>query len=72
MSVEGRSLVEKMISKLVESGTEIPGWVLTSFASNAKLRAKTSDPDRLKRNLKKLRYRYGGSPAEPAYAGVIP
>ena len=72
MSEEGRTVVEKMISKLVESGTEIPQWVLTSFSNKAKLKAKTKDPERLKRNLRKLRYRLGGSPAEPAYAGVIP
>ena len=62
-----------MISKLVESGTEIQKWVLTSFSSKAKLRARTSDPEKLKKNLRKLRYRLGGSPpAEPAYAGAIP
>ena len=72
MSAEGRTVVEKMISKLVESGTEIPQWVLTSFSNKAKLRARTSDPEQLKKNLRKLRYRFGGSLAEPAYAGVIP
>ena len=73
MSAEGRTVVEKMISKLVESGTEIPKWVLTSFSNRAKLRARTSDPEQLKKNLRKLRYRFGGSsPAEPAYAGAIP
>ena len=73
MSAEGRTVVEKMISKLVESGTEVPKWVLTSFSSKAKLKAKTKDPERLKRNLRKLRYRLGGSPpAEPAYADAIP
>ena len=69
MSVEGRTVVEKMISKLVESGTEIPKWVLTSFSNKAKLRAKTGDPEILKRNLRRLRYRGGGSLPEPAYAG---
>ena len=64
-------MVEKMISKLVESGTEVPKWVLTSFANKAKLRAKTGDPEILKRNLRRLRYRGGGSLPEPAYAGVI-
>ena len=39
MSEEGRTVVEKMISKLVESGTEIQKWVLTSFANKAKLKA---------------------------------
>ena len=72
MSAEGRTVVEKMISKLVESGTEIPQWVLTSFSNRAKLRARTSDPEQLKKNLRKLRYRFGGSLAEPAYAGAIP
>ena len=69
MSVEGRTVVEKMISKLVESGTKIPQWVLTSFANKAKLRAKTGDPEILKRNLRRLRYRGGGSLPEPAYTG---
>ena len=57
MSTEGRTVVEKMISQLIESGTEIPHWVLTSFANKAKLRANTDNPKNLKRNLKKLKYR---------------
>ena len=57
MSTEGRTVVENMISQLIESGTEIPHWVLTSFANKAKLRANTDNPKNLKRNLKKLKYR---------------
>ena len=69
-------MVKEMISKLIESSSKIPTWVLTSFNDRpndpvAKLRKKTKDVEELRSGLNQLRYGGGGDLEEQAFRGGV-
>ena len=69
-------MVKEMILKLIESGSKIPTWVLTSFNDKpknpvAKLRGKTKDVKELRSGLNQLRYGGGGDLEEQAFRGGV-
>ena len=65
-------MVKEMVSKLIESSSEIPTWVLTSFNDpNVKLRKKTTNVEKLRSGLNQLRYGGGGDLEEQAFRGAI-
>ena len=65
-------LVKEMILKLVESGSKIPTWVLTSFNDPAvSLLKKTNKVKELRSGLSKLEYGGGGDLEEEAFQGTI-
>ena len=66
-------MVKEMISKLVESSSKIPTWVLTSFNDPlVKFRKKTNDVEELRSALKELTFGGGGDPErEQAFEGAI-
>ena len=64
--------VKEMISKLIESGSKIPTWVLTSFNDpDVDVRKETKDVEELRSALKELRYGGGGDVEEQAFEGAI-
>ena len=65
--------VKEMISKLIESGSKIPTWVLTSFNDpDVDVREETNDVEELRSALKELTFRGGGDPEkEQAFEGAI-
>ena len=64
--------VQEMISKLIESGSKIPTWVLTSFRDpDVDVRKETNDVEELRSALKELRYGGGGDLEEQAFEGAI-
>ena len=64
--------VKEMISKLIESGSKIPTWVLTSFNDpDVDVRKETKDVEELRSALKKLRYGGGQDLREQAFEGAI-
>ena len=66
-------IVKEMILKLVESGSKIPAWVLTSFNDPyVKLVKKTNNVKELRSGLKQLEYGDGGDLEEEAFRGAIP
>ena len=65
-------MVKEMISKLIESRSKIPTWVLTSFNDPVvKFRKKTKDVEELRSSLNRLRYGGGGNLEEQAFRGAI-
>ena len=65
--------IKKLISKLVESRSKIPTWVLTSFNDpDVELVKKTNDVKELRSGLKQLKYGGGGDLEEEAFRGAIP
>ena len=65
--------IKKLISKLVESRSKIPTWVLTSFNDpDVKLVKKTNNVKELRSGLKQLKYGGGGDLDEEAFRGAIP
>ena len=65
-------MVKEMISKLIESRSKIPTWVLTSFNDPiVKFKTKTSNVKKLRRGLNRLKYGGGGDPEEQAFRGAI-
>ena len=65
-------MVKEMISKLIESSSKIPTWVLTSFNDPVvKFRKKTRDVKELRSSLNRLRYGGGGNLEEQAFRGAI-
>ena len=65
--------VKEMISKLIESGSKIPTWVLTSFNDpDVDVRKETNDVEELRSALKELTFGGGGDPErEQAFEGAI-
>ena len=65
-------MVKQMISKIIESRSKIPTWVLTSFNDPVvKFRKKTDDVEELRSSLNRLRYGGGGNLEEQAFEGAI-
>ena len=65
--------IKKLISKLVESRSKIPTWVLTSFNDpDVKLVKKTNNVKELRSGLKQLKYGGGGDLDEEAFRGALP
>ena len=65
-------MVKKMISKLIETSSKIPNWVLTSFNDPlVKLMKKTNYVDELRSGLDRLRFGGGGDLEEQAFQGAI-
>ena len=65
-------MVKEMISKLIESSSKIPTWVLTSFNDPlVKFRIKTKDVNKLRSGLNQLKYGGGGDQEEQAFRGAI-
>ena len=65
-------MVKQMISKIIESRSKIPTWVLTSFNDpNVKLRKKTNNVEKLRSGLNQLRYGGGGDLEEQAFRGGV-
>ena len=65
-------MVKEMISKLIESRSKIPTWVLTSFNDPVvKFRKKTKDVEKLRSSLNQLRYGGGEDLEEQAFRGAI-
>ena len=65
-------MVKEMVSKLIESSSKIPTWVLTSFNDpDVKLRKKTNNVEKLRSGLNQLRYGGGGDLEEQAFRGAI-
>ena len=65
-------MVKEMILKLIESGSKIPTWVLTSFNDpDVDVRKETKDVEELRSALKELRYGGGGDLEEQAFEGAI-
>ena len=66
-------MVKEMILKLVESGSKIPTWVLTSFNDpDVRLVKKTNKVEDLRSGLNQLNYGGGGDPDEEAFQGTMP
>ena len=64
--------VKEMISKLIESGSKIPTWVLTSFKDpDVDVRKETKDVEELRSALNQLSYGGGGDVNEQAFRGAI-
>ena len=64
--------VKEMISKLIESGSKIPTWVLTSFNDpEVDVRKETNDVEELRSALKELEYGGGKDLPEQAFEGAI-
>ena len=64
--------VKEMISKLIESGSKIPTWVLTSFQDpDVDVRKETNDVEELKSALEELEYGRGKDLPEQAFEGAI-
>ena len=64
--------VKGMISKLIESGSKIPTWVLTSFNDpEVDVRKETNDVEELRSALKELEYGGGKDLPEQAFEGAI-
>ena len=64
--------VKEMISKLIESGSKIPTWVLTSFNDpDVDVRKETNDVEELRSALKELEYGGGKDLPEQAFEGAI-
>ena len=65
-------MVKKMISKLIETSSKIPTWVLTSFNDPlVKLVKKTKYVEELRSGLDQLRFGGGGDLEEQAFQGAI-
>ena len=65
-------MVKEMISKLIESSSKIPTWVLTSFNDPVvKFRKKTNDVKELRSGLNRLKYGGGEDLEEQAFRGAI-
>ena len=73
-------MVKQMISKIIESRSKIPTWVLTSFNDKrpdkpndpvAKLVKKTKDVEELRSSLNQLKYGGMGDIEEQAFRGAI-
>ena len=65
-------IVKEMILKLVESGSKIPTWVLTSFNDPAvSLVKKTNKVKDLRSGLSKLKYGGGGDLEEEVFQGTM-
>ena len=65
-------MVKEMITKLIESRSKIPTWVLTSFNDPlVKFRIKTNDVKELRSGLNQLRYGGGGNLDEQAFEGAV-
>ena len=65
-------MVKEMISKLIESRSKIPTWVLTSFNDPlVKLVKKTKYVEELRSGLDQLRFGGGGDLEEQAFQGAI-
>ena len=65
-------MVKEMISKLVESSSKIPTWVLTSFNDPVvKFRKNTDDVEELRSSLNQLKYGGMGDIEEQAFRGAI-
>ena len=65
-------MVKEMISKIIESRSKIPTWVLTSFNDpDVKLVKKTNDVNELRLGLNQLSYGGGGDVNEQAFRGAI-
>ena len=65
-------MVKEMISKLIESRSKIPTWVLTSFNDPVvKFRKKTNDVEELRSGLNELKYGGGKDLEEQAFRGAI-
>ena len=65
-------MVKKMISKLIETSSKIPNWVLTSFNDPlVKLVKKTTNVEELRSGLDQLRFGGGGDLEEQAFQGAI-
>ena len=61
-----------MISKLIETSSKIPTWVLTSFNDPlVKLVKKTKYVEELRSGLDQLRFGGGGDLEEQAFQGAI-
>ena len=66
-------MVKEMILKLVESGSKIPTWVLTSFNDpDVRLVKKTNKVEDLRSGLNQLNYGGGGDVDEQAFQGTMP
>ena len=64
--------VKEMISKLIESGSKIPTWVLTSFKDpDVDVRKETDDVEELRSALDELKYGDGKDAPEQAFEGAI-
>ena len=62
-------LVQRTITSLVNSGSQIPKWILTEFkggSQGAKVNLVTEDPEQLKRAVQSLKIG-GGSQRKPYY-----
>ena len=65
-------MVKEMISKLIESRSKIPTWVLTSFNDPVvKLRKKTNDVREFRSGINQLRYGGGRDPEGQAFRGAV-
>ena len=65
-------MVKEMISKLIESRSKIPTWVLTSFNDpNVELLKKTDDVVELIWALNQLAYSGGKDLQDQAFKGAI-
>ena len=65
-------MVKEMISKLIESRSKIPTWVLTSFNDpNVELLKKTDDVVELILALNQLEYSGGKDLRDQAFKGAI-
>ena len=65
-------MVKEMISKLIETSSKIPTWVLTSFNDPlVKFRKKTNDVEELRSALKELTFGNGTDLEEQAFEGAI-
>ena len=64
--------VKEMITKLIESGSKIPTWVLTSFNDpEVDVRKETNDVEELRSALEELEYGRGKDLREQAFEGAI-
>ena len=64
--------VKKMITKLIESGSKIPTWVLTSSNDpDVDVLKETKDVEELRSALKELEYGGGKDLREQAFEGAI-
>ena len=64
--------VKEMISKLIESGSKIPTWVLTSFRDpDVDVRKETDDVEELSSAVDELKHGDGKDAPEQAFEGAI-
>ena len=65
-------MVKEMITKLIESSSKIPTWVLTSFNDpDVDVRKETNDVEELRSALKELTFGNGTDLEEQAFEGAI-